>query len=290
MVLRLRLACCLAFLIGALVATMASGAPRQPQVKRQATAGLGFELDAKEADVLEIVKLVAGDSIVRGTYVYENNKTLTGALPADSSAYFGPWTGPGHAFYKVLKGAVAPRNFKDSADVGTITVRYVVLAQGELQTHLRIDAVFVEDGKRKPDISDSTVESSEFKEIQDRLRQVQIADQETAALLKKRQEVDDKETALLRQRQEETAKLESAESSLKNLDARFQELRHKLVVKVKSESTELKSAPFLSAVRVQSLAAESELVVLIVTPSWYGVETTDKHRGWLRKDQVEALP
>jgi len=45
----------------------------------------------------------------------------------------------------------------------------VVLAQGESRTHLRIDAVFVEDGHRKADISDGTFESSEFKEIQDRV-------------------------------------------------------------------------------------------------------------------------
>jgi hypothetical protein len=222
--------------------------------------------------------------------VYENAKTLSGAVPAESSAYFGPWTGPGHAFYKVLTGAVAPRHFKDSGDVGTITVRYVVVAQGELHTHLWIDAVFVREGHRKADISDGTVESSEFQEIQDRLRKVQIGDQETAALLKKRQEEDDQKAAILRQRQEEAAKLEIAESSLKNLDSRFQELRHKLVVKVKNENTELKSAPFYSAVGVESLDAGSELMILIVTPSWYGVETIDRHHGWLRKDQVEALP
>ncbi len=251
---------------------------------------MGFELDATEADVLEVVKLVAEDPIIRGTYVYENSKTLTGAVPADSSAHFGPWTGPGHAFYKVLNGAVAPRNFKDSGDVGAITVRYVVLAQGESRTHLRIDAVFVEDGHRKPDVSDGTVESSEFKEIQDRVRQIQFADQETAALLKKRQEEDEKQAALLRQRQEETAKLEAAESSLKNLDSQFRELRHKVVMKVTNESTELKSAPFHSAVKIQSLPAGAEVVVLIVTPSWLGVETTDKQRGWLRRDQAESLP
>jgi hypothetical protein len=41
---------------------------------------------------------------------------------------------------------------------------------------------------------------------------------------------------------------------------------------------------------MQSLRAGSELVILIVTPSWYGVETPDGHRGWLLRDQVEALP
>jgi hypothetical protein len=283
--------CSLALLLGAFVAALASATPASPpQLKTQGTAGLGFELDASEADVLEVVKIVAEDPIVRGTYVYENSKTLTGARPADSSAYFGTWTGPGHAFYKVLSGAVAPRHFKDSGDSGTITVRYVVLPQSESRTHLRIDAVFVEDGHRKADFSDGTVESSEFKEIQDRLRQIQFADQETAALLKKRQEEDEKQATLLRQRQEETAKLEAAESSLKSLDSRFRDLRHKVVVKVKNASTELKSAPFHSAEKTQSLTAGAELVVLIVTPSWFGVETTDNHRGWLQKDQVEALP
>ena len=291
MVLSLRSTCRRAFLLGSLIAATALSLPAMPsQVKTQGSAGLGFELDAPEADVVEVVKLVAEDPIVRGTYVYENAKTLTGARPADSSAYFGKWTGPGRAFYKVLAGAVAPRHFKDSGDAGTITVRYVVLAQSESRTHLRIDAVFVEDGHRKADISDGTVESSEFKEIQDRLRQIQFADQETAALLKRRQEEDEKEATLLRQRQEETAKLEVAESSLKSLDSRFRDLRHKVVVKVKSQSTELKSAPFHSAEKIQSLAAGAELVVLIVTPSWFGVETTDNHRGWLRQDQVEALP
>jgi len=81
---------------------MASGAPPRPvQVKTQESVGLGFELDGTEADVLEVVKLVAEDPIIRGTYVYESTKTLTGARPANSSAYFGAWTGPGACFYKV---------------------------------------------------------------------------------------------------------------------------------------------------------------------------------------------
>jgi len=291
MILRLRSICSFVLLLIALVASMASGAPASPvQAKTQESVGLGFELDATEADVLQVVKLVAEDPIIRGTYVYENTKTLTGARPADSSAYFGAWPGSGHAFYKVLKGAVAPRNFKDSGDVGTITVRYVVLAQVSREPASTSMRCFVEDGHRKADISDGTVESSEFKEIQDRVRQIQFADQETAALLKKRQEEDEKQTALLRQRQEETAKLEAAESSLKNLDSQFRELRHKVVMKVRNESTELKSAPFHSAVKIQSLPVGAEVVVLIVTPSWLGVETTGKQRGWLRQDQVESIP
>jgi hypothetical protein len=211
-------------------------------------------------------------------------------LSANSSAYFGPWKGPGHVFYKVLTGALAPRHFKDSSDLGTITVRYIVQSRGKSRTHLRIDAVFVQVGSHKAANSDGTVESSEFKEIQDRLRQIQSSNQETADLLKKRQEEDEKAAALLRERQDETARMEGAESSLKSLDLRYLELRRKVVVKIKSENTELKSAPFHSATKVESLRAGAELVILIVTPSWLGVETADSHRGWLRQDQVETIP
>jgi len=56
------------FIAGALCGTMASGAPPSPvQAKTQESVGLGFELDATEADVLQVVKLVAEDPIIRGT-------------------------------------------------------------------------------------------------------------------------------------------------------------------------------------------------------------------------------
>jgi hypothetical protein len=32
------------------------------------------------------------------------------------------------------------------------------------------------------------------------------------------------------------------------------------------------------------------VVILILTPFWYGVETQDGHRGWIHRDQVEQLP
>jgi hypothetical protein len=52
----------------------------------------------------------------------------------------------------------------------------------------------------------------------------------------------------------------------------------------------LKTAPFRKSAALVSLEAGTEVVVLIITPYWYGVETPDKHRGWLRRDQVEQLP
>jgi hypothetical protein len=288
---KLRKICMLALPIGLLFVNTASAAPPKPlQGKDPDAEGVEFVFDAPEADVLGVVRQVAEDPVLRGTYVYEKEKTLTGAQPADSSAYFGRWTEPGQAFYKVVTHAIAPRHFRDSADVGTITVRYVVRALSESRTHLWIEAVFVEEGHRKANVSDGTVEASELKEIQDRLRQIHFANQEAAAAVQKRQEEDDAQAMLQRRLQEEATELETAENSVKNLELRFHELQHQVIVQVKNEGAELKSAPFRSATKVQSLFAGQELVILIVTPSWYGVETSDKHRGWLRQDLVGALP
>ena len=248
---------------------------RAAQTNVPVAVGMGFELNASESDVLQVVEEVAADPIIRGTYVYEKQKILSGALPARSSSYFGAWTGPGHVFYKVLTGAIAPRHFKDSADQGAITVRYVVESESGSRVHLWIAAVFVEDGSRKAALSDGTVESSEFKQIQDRLQQTQATSQETAILIAKRQQEAAARATATRERLAEEARLESAESSLKNLETLRSDLRHKVIVEVLTSGTELKSAPFHSANSLQTLPAGEELVVLIVTPAWLGVETPD---------------
>lgn len=261
--------------------------------KAKESPGHVIELSAKESEVLPIVTEVAADSIVRGTYVYERDKTLTGAMPAKTSSVFGEWQGPGKVFYKVLGGALAPRHFQDSADIGTITVRYVVQSVSEDRTRVRIDAIFIEDGRRKAHLSDGTVETSESKAIQDKLQEIQLAQQKVTQELKSRQEEAAAQTSALREgqdKQEEAARLDAAQSSLQGLQQQLQDLRRKVELRVKESNTPLKSAPFQKAADLQSLGAYTELVVLIVTPYWYGVETTDGHRGWLRHDQVERLP
>ena len=184
--------------------------------KAKESPGHVIELSAKESEVLPIVTEVAADSIVRGTYVYERDKTLTGAMPAKTSSVFGEWQGPGKVFYKVLAGALAPRHFQDSADIGTITVRYVVQSVSEDRTRVRIDAIFIEDGRRKAHLSDGTVETSESKAIQDKLQEIQLAQQKAAEELKSRQEEAAAQASALRERQdqqEEAARLDAAQSS-----------------------------------------------------------------------------
>ncbi|MGB6843614.1 MAG: hypothetical protein WBE09_01845, partial [Candidatus Acidiferrales bacterium] len=74
------------------------------------------------------------------------------------------------------------------------------------------------------------------------------------------------------------------------LQEQVNQLHHTLEVRVIAPNTELKAAPFRGAGKLDILPANTNLLVEIITTYWYGVETADGHRGWLRRDQVEPLP
>ena len=255
------------------------------------TPGEGFSIDLPnpEADVLRAVQALADDHIIHGTYVYEREKTLNEASAETSSAYFGPWQEPGHAFYKVRRDALAPRNFRNSSDIGVITVRYIVRSVSEPKTHLEIKAVFVEDGTRRVHASDGTVETSEYAELRTQLGNLEKERALAADVTQKRAAVAE-EAALAKQKDEEVGRYQAAQSSVKNLEQRLNQLQRAVEVRVSAQDTELKSAPFRSAACLTKMPANSDLLVEIVTAYWYGVETTDGHRGWVRRDQVVPLP
>lgn len=257
--------------------------------KKPPAESFTIDLTASEPDVLKAVRNVVDDQTIHGTRVYEKEKTLSGAVAATYSAYYGAWTDDGHAFYKIYEGALAPRHFKNSADIGIITVRYVVQSVSPTRTHLRIDAVFVEDGSNRVHESDSTVETSEYAEIQTHLVGIQRDEQQLAESLQKRQ-LDAEAIAITKQHSEEAVRLNDAESSVKGLQQRANDLQHDLEVRVIHADTELKASPFYGAAKLTTLPANSDVLVEIITTYWYGIETSDGHRGWLRRDQVEPLP
>ena len=261
----------------------------RPADKKPPAEGFTIDLTASEPDVLKAVRSVVEDQTIHGTYVYEREKILSGVVAATYSAYYGAWTDDGHAFYKIYEGALAPRHFKNSADIGIITVRYVVQSVSPTRTHLRIDAVFVEDGSNRVHESDSTVETSEYAEIQTHLVGIQRDEQQLAESLQKRQ-LDAEAIAITKQHSEEAVRLNDAESSVKGLQQRANDLQHDLEVRVIHADTELKASPFYGAAKLTTLPANSDVLVEIITTYWYGIETSDGHRGWLRRDQVEPLP
>jgi hypothetical protein len=252
--------------------------------------GLAVEIPASLDDVLQALQEVLHDQIIHGTYMFEKQQTLTGAAAVDSTPLFDPWREEGKVFYKIRTQAIAPRHFRDSADRGTIAVRYIVTSVSAERTRLRVDAIFVEDARHGEHPSDGTVESSESKLIQERVQAIQNARQEAAEEQRRRESIDLANQTIIRQREDETTRMAAAETSEKDLEQRIRALRHQIEMRIKAPGASLKSAPFRSAADVAALTAYADVLIVIVTPRWYGVETQDGQRGWLSQDQLGPLP
>jgi hypothetical protein len=250
--------------------------------------GLGYssEITAPESEVLQAVDEVINDGTIQGSKEFNKDKFVDNAFAASSSSAFPDWTGAGKVFYKVREKVLAPVNFKESNDEGTLAVRYVVQSKTPQQTIVRIDAVFVEDFRRMAHPSNGSVESAEYKEIQDHVGTIESQKKQSAENEKHRQE-DLAKQSLERKNQEAEV---AARISSETLEQRVADLRQQLERVVKSSGAQLKSAPFHSATNLKALDPGAQLVILIVTPYWYGVETEDGQHGWINRSQVEPLP
>ncbi|HTC67469.1 MAG TPA: SH3 domain-containing protein [Candidatus Acidoferrum sp.] len=277
-------------LAGLLMALAAQ--PRLVEAGAQQLRSPGFagELVGSKAEVVQAVNEVLEDQIIHGTWIFDKDRTLMDATVVASTPLFEPWQGPGQAFYKIRKDAIAPRHFLESADQGTIAVRYIVIPEQEGRTRVRIDAVYVENTHRTVHASDGTVESSEYKAIQEHLQAIQLEAQAAADMKRRRDSADLVKQTIIRRREDERTLLASAQSSVKDMEERLKDLRHEVERRVKAPGTDLKAAPFQSSAKVVSLPAYTEVVIVIVTPHWYGVETPDGQRGWIAIEQLESLP
>jgi hypothetical protein len=90
--------------------------------------------------------------------------------------------------------------------------------------------------------------------------------------------------------QEEALALAAAQTSADSLEQHVAQLRHQLERVIRAPGAELKSAPFQTASKLKSLDAGSEVIILVVTPYWYGVETESGEHGWINHAQLEPLP
>ena len=330
-----------AFLL--LTATAIPVSAREKKVL-QYGAGLIVNVPEPEPEVEQVVEEVAGNTIIRGTKEYNKDEYVAGAVAATSTPVFPAWTEGGKVFYKVRKAALDPRNFKESADVGTLAVRYVVQPQGDKNTVLRIDALFVEDFRHGVHTSNGSVESAEYKDIQDHIAAIEVVKQETEEALQAKQERLAKEkfglgsdagidkdpfhnppaSSTVESNPSASAKVESAtvasptdqtaaasapqsfpaapasapppvapvanDQSAESLEQHVAELRQQVERLVKKPGAPLQSAPFHTASTLKSLQPGVEVLILISTPYWYGVETHDGDHGWIRRDQLEQVP
>lgn len=277
------LACFFALAIA--VAALPAGAATEP------AASFGARLEAPEADVLQAVREVAADQIIHGTFSYEKEKILYGAHAADSSTAFRDSPAGPNVFYKVAERVLAPRYFKDSGDTGTLTVRYIVQPAGPAAATVQIDAVFV-DARHRPHASQGSVESAEYAAIQEHLQAIVLKHQqseEEAQDLERRRKQAEEQKQKARTESPATSPASTGDSA-QDLEARIEQIRRQVEFRVKEAATPLKSAPFKSASNLQLLAARTDVIVVVITPYWYGVETEDGRHGWVQRGQLESLP
>jgi hypothetical protein len=267
--------------------------------------GLIVNIPFPESEVTQVVEDVIQNGIIRGSKEYNKDEYITGATPVTSTRVFPEWTEGGKVFYKVRLKAIDPRNFKDSSDVGTLAVRYVVQPQGDKNAVLRIDARFVEDFRHVAHASNGSVESAEYKDIHDHLDAIESMKAQTLEAQKEKQEqsakkqipstVDETPATVPQLATANTASSDSppnggAPSPPQTLEQHVQDLRRQVQRLVKAPGAPLKSAPFHTATTLQSLPAGSEVLIVISTTYWLGVETHEGQHGWILRDELEQVP
>ena len=275
----------LAFFAALFVAPFSAATP-----KELTTPGLVRDFSAPVEEVRQAVLAVVRDQIIHGTLIFDKSPILTGAEAVNSTPLFDPWNGPGEAYYKIRKDAIAPRHFLDSGDQGTIAVRFVIIPIDAERTRVKADAIYVENSHRTVHASDGNVEKMEINEIKERLEAAQEAAAEAADIRRRALSAELVRQSNARQQVDETSRLSSAQANEKDLQAKVNALHHELERQVKPPGADLKAAPFRSAATVRQIPAKASVLVLIVTPHWLGIETPDGQHGWLPIEQLEQIP
>jgi hypothetical protein len=316
---------CAAVLLTLLLAAIPLSARKKDAL--QYGAGLIMNVPFPESEVAQVVEDVAQSGIIRGTKEYNKDEYIAGAVGANSTKVFPEKAEPGErVFYKIRLKTLDPRNFKDSGDIGTLAVRYVLKAQDGQHTIIRIDARFVEDFRRTVHVSNGSVESEEYKVIHDHLEELQLAKAEAREV--------EKNNDAERERKAQQAKAEASVSQQKSdltnapkaqaapvlanvsnaataggtvlpaatanapaltdaraqtVEQRVKDLRQQVERRVKAPGAPLKSAPFRTASNLQSLAAGTEVLIVVSTTYWLGVETHDGQHGWMLRDELEPV-
>jgi hypothetical protein len=263
---------------------------REHKKKEDPSLGFSSEIKFPETEVLDAVEAVVDDGIIQGTKEYNKDKYIEHAAAAPSSPLFPQWKDSGKVFYKLRTKVLAPANFKDAADEGTIAVRYIVQSRDPGKTILRIDAVFVEDVRRTVHPSDGSVESAEYQDVQDHIDAVELQKTQAREGEKQRQEELAQRELELKREKGEAVNLAAAQTSAQALEQHVRDLQRQAERVIKAPGAQLKAAPFQTASNLKSLETGAEVVIVIATPYWYGVETEDGQHGWIHRKQLEPLP
>lgn len=151
------------------------------------------------------------------------------------------------------------------------------------------DALAMGNFRHRMHPSDDTVESSEHQGFQEQLQPTQVAARGATEAKRSEKNAELVEQTRISQREEEAARLAAAQASVQEIEQKITALRGEVERRVKAPGAELKGAPYFAAAKIKNLPASTQVVILIVTPYWFGVEAPDGRRGWIRIDQLEPL-
>lgn len=251
--------------------------------------GDGFTIDLDEPydRVLQVVKNLLEDGLIRGTSEYKGTAELYGAVPGTGSTAFHTPPAPGTVFYKVRKDTLAPEHFYQSNDVGTVTVRYVIKALGPQSTRLTIDAIFQEDSHHHYHPSDGTVENAEFLAISDDIKDADDKEakqkQEAEYAVEEKRMVD-----LLAQLDQARADLKAAKAKEEDLAKKVRSVSSGKPGQVKTATADLKAEPYNESKTLGLLAQGDSVTVLLEIRSWYRVQTNKGQQGWVYRLMLEV--
>lgn len=290
------------------------------RTREKAAPSFTIVVEEPYSRVVAVVEEVARGSMIRGTFEYAGDEQLEGAEFAAETRLFPTWTGGGKVFYKLRGRTLAPKHFLDSNDVGTVAVRYVVQEAGTNATRLVIDAVFAENGRHHQHPSDGYVETCEFAEIGQRLKEFErqrsqrasgqeySSSQESSLPPAKRtaetrvaasataertteKAVDARATGDIgRAIAEQQAQLAAETAQLHELEAQVRQMRAAEFERIGVERAELKASPYAHARVLAALKQGQEVTVLDRSSYWCRVRSEDGQEGWISHTALEVRP
>ena len=138
--------------------------------------------------------------------------------------------------------------------------------------------------------SDGNVENAEYQGYSGPRGRLELEKKQAADSERHRQEELARKALERKNAEEQASMIAQAQVSANTPEQQVENLRRQVERIVKAGGAQLKSAPFHSATNLKTLTAGSEVVILIATPYWYGVETEDGQHGWINHTQLEPLP
>jgi hypothetical protein len=276
-------------LLIAIVCSASASAQMYHNPRRKAPVGFSVDLKYPVETVLPIIQSVASDTIIRGSFIYAKQTEIEDAEFAKSSIAFTDSPKDAKFVFKFKDKALSPAHFPGASDMGTVTVRYMVQAEAPDKTHLRIDAVFMQDAGHTRFFSDGAVETEEYGEI---LVQLKALDPATRA---KRTsagppKTSAQQTAGLREGlMQEQARLEEAKAAVGALEKHVKQLQFDTQGRIKSSGVPLKASPYDHSATIALLDKGEQITVITTTKYWYRLRRESGQEGWIYYVFLEPL-